>query len=179
MPISQQPQKQQDFCMILPLPVSNNAMYVPVNGRVVLSKTVREYYATMYNLLQGEGIVPLEGRLCVELWIHEPDKRRRDINNMTKSLFDALQRCKVYHDDSQIDETHIYRADIVKDGEIKVFITKIKDEDDRMTVKEQEVEKNKTEKFDNKLSLLESICKKSEIKKVSRYHRKPNIPENL
>lgn len=37
-----------------------------------------------------------------------PDKRRRDLDNLFKTVSDALNKI-VYHDDSQIRELHLYR----------------------------------------------------------------------
>jgi crossover junction endodeoxyribonuclease RusA len=42
------------------------------------------------------------GPLEVEVEVHPPDNRRRDIDNVQKALLDALQHGGVYADDSQI-----------------------------------------------------------------------------
>lgn len=157
--------------LTLPMPVSSNAMYVPVEGRVVLSAAARTYYAEMYNIMEREGVQTLTGRLCVHMWVHEKDKRRRDINNLTKTLFDALQRCKVYVDDSQIDETHIYRGEISEKPYVRIEITTIAELDTRITVKVQKENQAKQDAFDSKLDVLSGICKQSEIKKISRFSR--------
>ena len=44
-----------------------------------------------------------EERLRVQVECFPPDKRRRDLDNLGKSLMDSLQHAKVYADDSQID----------------------------------------------------------------------------
>jgi crossover junction endodeoxyribonuclease RusA len=48
-------------------------------------------------------------RILVEISAFPPDKRRRDLDNILKSLLDALQHAKVYEDDSQIDKLTITR----------------------------------------------------------------------
>lgn len=48
-------------------------------------------------------------RLSIIVDAYPPDKRKRDIDNILKSLLDALQYAEVYHDDSQIDRISITR----------------------------------------------------------------------
>ena len=49
-----------------------------------------------------QRIKPLLGPLAVRMEIHPPDQRRRDCDNVQKSLLDALQHAGVFWDDSQI-----------------------------------------------------------------------------
>lgn len=48
-------------------------------------------------------------RLKVTIEAYPPDKRRRDLDNIFKGIFDSLQHAGVYDDDSQIDDIHIIR----------------------------------------------------------------------
>lgn len=61
-------------------------------------------------IARGRVDAPLEGDLVVVLDVPLIGKRghRRDIDNFSKVLFDALNKI-VWHDDSQICELHIYR----------------------------------------------------------------------
>lgn len=153
----------------LPMPVSNNAMYMPAHGKIILTNAARSYYNELKNFFAREGGVEMiEGRLSVNVWIHEKDMRRRDINNLTKSLFDGLQKCGVYKDDSQIDETHIYRGEIVEDPYVCIEITVLEEFDMRVPLKAQRAAKKVEDKFNEKLDLLKNICKKTEIKKLEK-----------
>lgn len=58
---------------------------------------------------------PIKDRLRVIVTLNEKDKRRRDMDNYTKSVFDACTKNKVWEDDSQIDELLIRRGTINKD----------------------------------------------------------------
>ena len=60
----------------------------------------------------------LSCRLRVKLVAYPPDRRRRDIDNIAKSVLDSMQAAGVYLDDSQIDELTIIRADVEKGGVI-------------------------------------------------------------
>ena len=59
-------------------------------------------------------------RLRVEIEAWPPDKRKRDLDNILKSLLDALTYAGIWEDDSQIDDLRIYRATI--GGMVKVRI---------------------------------------------------------
>ncbi|AHE96169.1 endodeoxyribonuclease [Thermocrinis ruber] len=50
---------------------------------------------------QGE---PLEGKLSMEVILVLPNHRKRDIDNMLKSLWDVLEKAKVIKNDNQIYE---------------------------------------------------------------------------
>jgi crossover junction endodeoxyribonuclease RusA len=60
------------------------------------------------------------GRLRVEIEAWPPDKRKRDLDNILKSLLDALTYAGIWEDDSQIDDLRIYRTTI--GGMVKVRI---------------------------------------------------------
>lgn len=48
----------------------------------------------------------MEGDLQVWLEAYPPDKRRRDIDNLLKAVFDSLQKSGIILDDSQIKSVH-------------------------------------------------------------------------
>lgn len=52
------------------------------------------------------GAIRLQGELSFEAVLHPPDKRVRDLDNINKSLWDALKEAKLFEDDSQIREMH-------------------------------------------------------------------------
>lgn len=56
----------------------------------------------------GELTWPLDGRYGLTVVAHFENKRRRDLDNMLKTVADALNQL-AYHDDSQIDEMTVFR----------------------------------------------------------------------
>jgi len=106
--------------LTLPYPPTVNSYYRSVNGRSILSKVAREYRAAVLALVSQPH--PLKGRLAVVLHVYPPDRRRRDLDNLGKSVFDALQHAGVYLDDSQIDRLTIVRKTVVTHGQILVEI---------------------------------------------------------
>lgn len=53
---------------------------------------------------------------------HPPDRKKRDLDNLLKSLLDALQYAKVLDDDYQVHELLIRRASVIPQGLLKVSI---------------------------------------------------------
>lgn len=58
----------------------------------------------------------------VTIKAYPPDKRKRDLDNLIKPLFDSMTEYGVFDDDSQIDEFSIKRCSIQKGGRIDVSI---------------------------------------------------------
>jgi crossover junction endodeoxyribonuclease RusA len=54
-----------------------------------------------------------------------PDKRRRDLDNLGKAACDAMAHVGLYRDDSQIDDWHVIRGEIVQGGELIVSMEPI------------------------------------------------------
>ena len=44
-------------------------------------------------------------------WIHPPDRRKRDLDNVLKAIRDSLQSAGVYAKDSQFSKYHVERWD--------------------------------------------------------------------
>ncbi|MDX1318280.1 MAG: RusA family crossover junction endodeoxyribonuclease, partial [Xanthomarina gelatinilytica] len=57
-------------------------------------------------------------RLAVTVDIYPPDRRRRDIDNLSKALLDALEHASVYEDDTQIDYLVLKRCTKVEEGAV-------------------------------------------------------------
>ena len=92
----------------LPWPPSVNRYWRHVNGRVLISREGRAYRKVV--AAACHGVRGLGGaRLGVDVVLQPPDRRRRDIDNVLKSLLDALEHAGVYDDDGQIDRLMVHR----------------------------------------------------------------------
>ena len=112
----------------LPYPPSINGYWrtVRINGknRTLISKRGREYRADVIQAI-GKGIPALNARIKVEIRAFMPDKRRRDIDNILKSLNDSLTHAGVWNDDEQIDDLRIIRSGIESPGKVIVTVSQI------------------------------------------------------
>jgi crossover junction endodeoxyribonuclease RusA len=107
----------------LPFPPSVNTYWRSVNGRMLISKNGRRYRDEVVLIARG-GRVMLD-RLSVRIIVHPPDQRQRDLDNLPKSILDALEHAGVYADDSQIDELYIKRAEVIRGGKVVVTVLPI------------------------------------------------------
>lgn len=62
------------------------------------------------------------GRLTVWVEAWPPDRRVRDVDNLSKSLLDALQHAGIIENDGLIDDLRFVRMRVVKGGMLRVFI---------------------------------------------------------
>ncbi|WP_288076990.1 RusA family crossover junction endodeoxyribonuclease [Pseudomonas sp.] len=104
----------------LPWPPSVNRYYRTVLGRMLISKEGREYRKAIEQLVSVP--VMFTGRVAVTVECHAPDRRRRDLDNLGKCLFDSLTHAGVWEDDSQIDDMRIVRAGVMPRGMVRVEI---------------------------------------------------------
>ena len=114
----------------LPWPPALNHYYrsVTIKGqaRVLISMEGREYRhrLAMVVVLRGRA-KPLTGSLRLDLMLHPPDKRRRDIDGPLKALLDALTHAGVWEDDSQVRDLHVAFGDVVRGGRVTALIEKL------------------------------------------------------
>ena len=72
--------------------------------------------------------VTIIGKIKTTTTVHARDRRRRDINNLNKCLFDTLDDCGFYTDDGEIDDSRIKRGEVDKRHFVYVIIGRIKDD---------------------------------------------------
>lgn len=86
----------------LPWPPSVNHYYRRVGHRTIISREGRAYRKEVCAILRSLHVRTLEGDLRLVIDAYPPDKRRRDLDNIQKALWDSLQHGSAYKDDSQI-----------------------------------------------------------------------------
>jgi crossover junction endodeoxyribonuclease RusA len=64
----------------------------------------------------------LRGRLAIIVRQHHGPGKVQDIDNCLKGLFDALEHCKIYRNDSQIDELLVVKKRRSAIGRVEVTI---------------------------------------------------------
>jgi crossover junction endodeoxyribonuclease RusA len=106
----------------LPFPPSVNHYWRLWRGRIVISNEGREYRKTVARLLRDRNVKPMTGQLAVAIAVFPPDRRRRDLDNLLKSVNDSLQHGGAFPDDSQIVWLLIKKATVVPGGMVVIRI---------------------------------------------------------
>lgn len=109
----------------LPYPPSVNHIYRRSRyGGVYLSKETVTFKKEVW-LLAKEKKISMFSKdkfLSIEIDMHPPDKRKRDIDNINKQIFDALMFSGIIFDDSQFVELKVSKKNIIKGGLVIVRI---------------------------------------------------------
>lgn len=91
------------------------SVYVTPDGRA---------YRKLVKLIL-RGVQELTGRIRIEVLVHPPDARTRDLDNLLKCLFDSLTVAGVWGDDNQVDELLVVRGPVRKGGMVEVIASSI------------------------------------------------------
>ena len=86
----------------LPYPPSVNHYWRRVGAKTLISREGRRFRDEAVAKISGLKVRAISGPVQVQILACRPDKRRRDIDNILKSLLDALGHAGAYEDDSQI-----------------------------------------------------------------------------
>ena len=107
----------------LPLPPSVNHYWGQHGHRRYVSKAGIAFKAQVSDYVI-EYRVPKLGtaRLAMTVVLFPKDRRKQDIDNRIKALWDALADAGVFDNDEQIDTLFIERGEIKKDGGCRVYL---------------------------------------------------------
>lgn len=124
----------------LPWPPSVNAYWRNVGCKTLLSVRGRRYRKHAALMAMSQCCRRrLSGRLFLQAVFIEPDRRRRDLDNLQKAVWDALTHSSVIDDDSQIDialvEKRQPRAAETK-GEVHIVLREIRPTETATTLPE-------------------------------------------
>jgi crossover junction endodeoxyribonuclease RusA len=117
--------------LTLPFPPSVNTYWRAPNsgslkGRHLISAKGRAFQSEACAAIveQLRRLPKPSASLCsVEIMLYPPDNRRRDIDNYTKGLFDALTHAGVWEDDSQVKRMLVEWGPVVTGGKVEISIS--------------------------------------------------------
>ena len=112
--------------LTLPYPPSVNHYWRHVGPRVLISREGRAYRERVCLALAGRGLPRFNGPLAVQIEVFPPDNRRRDLDNLQKSLLDSMQQGGLYIDDSQIVDLHAIKRAVIPNGKVIVQIKEVR-----------------------------------------------------
>jgi crossover junction endodeoxyribonuclease RusA len=111
--------------LTLPLPPTVNHYIKSSGHRRYLSKEAIEFKKKVADYVAEYRVPKLgDARLEMKIVIHFATRRKQDLDNRVKSLWDALggNGAGVFDDDSQIDVLYLQRGAIKKGGSCLVYI---------------------------------------------------------
>ena len=118
----------------LPWPPTTNHFHQPVRMgkfiRLVTSKKAKDYKKEIIALVH-EYFPNLEtrtNRLAACVSFYPPTRRKCDLANFEKALFDGLGEAGVFEDDSQFDCILFLRGEVVKGGQVAIRIFDFEDD---------------------------------------------------
>ena len=111
-----------EISLILPLPPSINVYWGFSGHKRFLTLQAREFKVQVAHIVSQQPIRFGNKRLDVNIVFHFKDKRRTDLDNYCKSLFDALTQANLMDDDSQIDSFSVIRGENIKGGKCSIKI---------------------------------------------------------
>lgn len=119
----------------LPYPPSLNSYYRYnlKTHKMYTSKEGKAYRALIKEFLSEfvQKNNTIEENIKLSIILYPPDRRKRDIDNILKVLFDALQDALLIKDDSQIMELHITKQEgVLSPGLVLMEIQKQKEKKD-------------------------------------------------
>ena len=107
----------------MPYPPTVNTYYTVDRGRKILSRKGRAYkkeaIICLYQQCAPKG---LEGPYAICISVRPPDKRKRDIDNLIKPLFDSLVEYGAISDDSEVIDLRIRKFNQIKSGSVEILI---------------------------------------------------------
>ena len=111
----------------LPFPPTNNTYYrnVVIQGRprTLISKKGRLYATEVLAAVCFDDRPAMDGDVGVVVDFYPPDKRKRDVDNLFKAMFDGLSKANVWNDDSQVKSLTATMHKPVKGGRVNIRIT--------------------------------------------------------
>ena len=110
----------------LPMPPSINHYYGNKSGGGKFIKPAGVAFRhEVARICMAERIKAIEGRICLTATFHFATRAKNDLDNRMKAAQDALTFAGVWKDDSQIDELHVLRGEVIKCGRVVVEIKEI------------------------------------------------------
>ncbi|MDE2256111.1 MAG: RusA family crossover junction endodeoxyribonuclease [Betaproteobacteria bacterium] len=103
----------------LPYPPTVNHYWRHTRGNTFIGEKGRAYRFAVVNACVAARAPWVAGKVCVEVDVYPPDKRRRDLDNVLKALLDSIVHAQVIRDDSLIDRLVVTRK---PDNEARVQV---------------------------------------------------------
>ena len=114
----------------LPVPISENQYRRTIKGMKfpIISDAGRKYKENLKMIAAQRNLSTIPGNVSVTVEFYPPDRRRRDIDNIFKCLFDAITEAGLIEDDSYIKRLSAEKMEPAEPGFIYLKIEPFKKE---------------------------------------------------
>ncbi len=104
-------------------PISTNKVWRKAGKHIYLNPKVKDYRTEVWAaLLNKPRFNDARLKLEINMW---PPRINCDIDNILKTLLDALMHARVFNDDKQIDELIVHKLERRMGGEIEIILTEL------------------------------------------------------
>ncbi|MBC3250470.1 RusA family crossover junction endodeoxyribonuclease [Serratia fonticola] len=112
-----------EYKLSLPWPPSNNTYYRHGRGKNYISEKGEKYTKAVNSIIQQLNLaIKLSGSLSVTIYAAPPDNRKRDLDNLSKGVLDALTKAEFWIDDGHIDIHSTRRCQKIKGGQLWLVV---------------------------------------------------------
>lgn len=116
----------KEYQFVLPYPPSVNTYWRRRGSQYYISKQGQQYRRDVQRILHILNLdIFTTSRLRIKITADVPDKRRRDLDNILKSLLDALVHGGFAEDDEQFDDIRVIRGEQISGGRVGIKITEL------------------------------------------------------
>ncbi|WP_333890960.1 RusA family crossover junction endodeoxyribonuclease [Atlantibacter subterraneus] len=117
-----------EYRLTLPWPPSVNSYWRRRGSQYYISKKGQQYRKEVIQIIQSSNLdIQTESRLRIKVIAAVPDSRRRDLDNILKSLLDSLIHAGFAMDDEQFDDIRVIRGQKVRGGSLDIKITELEE----------------------------------------------------
>lgn len=107
----------------LPWPPSMNSYWRRHGHMIHLSKQGKKFRDDALRMIASQKTCVFEGKLEIAIVLFAPNRRKFDVDNRVKAVFDVLQKAGIVLDDNQFRKLIIEDSEkIVPDGFTEVYI---------------------------------------------------------
>ncbi len=117
-----------EYRIKLPWPPSVNSYWRRRGSQYYISKKGQQYRKEVIQMIQSSNLdIQTTSRLRIKVIAAVPDSRRRDLDNILKSLLDSLIHAGFAMDDEQFDDIRVIRGQKVRGGSLDIKITELEE----------------------------------------------------
>lgn len=107
----------------LPWPPTVNHYWKHSRRGHYISEKGINYRQQIIDIIKQQNLnINTQSRIKISITANPPDRRRRDLDNLPKAVFDALTHAEFWADDNQIDYMSIERGERVAGGRLDVQV---------------------------------------------------------